>query len=303
MAASPTSPAFVPTLSLCQQSSFSAETTPITIVPAFSHATPLPLFSSLHTSSKQQQKQKQQQQQQSSVVGPFVAGMPLSVPLWMAKILHQKQLAQIQLPEWLSVDFLTQILQQEKTSPLLTTQLPFYYYEIARSLAHLLNTSESSGGMTTWNNNNNNNDENNHHHLYYTGSSTNGLQTKAVLVLLQDLVSLRIDKIRQNFHQLSKETLEQQPDDDDDDDDELPMIAVTGICSVELNKVGPFLQRAFGDYGYLTKRTTTTTPIETDDTRTSPSKEQDKSQTPTTTHLTDDLNNKPRSSVLRRFRQ
>ena len=32
------------------------------------------------------------------------------------------------------------------------------------------------------------------------------------------------------------------------------MIAVTGIASVELNKVGPFLQRAFSDYGYLTQR-------------------------------------------------
>ena len=41
--------------------------------------------------------------------------------------------------------------------------------------------------------------------------------------------------------------------------EELPMIAVTGIASVELNRVGPFLQRAFSDCGYLVRTTNTTT--------------------------------------------
>jgi GINS complex subunit 2 len=145
----------------------------------------------------------------------------------MAKFLYQKQLAQIQLPDWLSVDRLTEILQEEKTSELLTNHLPFHYYEIARSLTSLLNQGTSSSSSD--------------------GSGGSG-QQQAALVVLQDLVAVRIDKIRQNFHELSRETLVHVADD-------LPMIAVTGIASVELNKVGPFLQRAFTDYGYLIQKT------------------------------------------------
>ncbi len=192
-------------MSICQRSSFSAENTPITIVPAFSsRKSPLTLLSSPHQQS----------------VGPFVAGMPTNVPLWMAKLLYQKQLAQIKLPDWLSVDRLTVILKEEKTSELLTNHLPFYYYEIARSLTSVLNQRACDGGSG---------------------------QQQAALVVLQDLVAVRIDKIRQNFHELSRETLVHVAED-------LPMIAVTGIASVELNKVGPFLQRAFSDYGYLIEK-------------------------------------------------
>lgn len=189
-------------MSLCQRASFSAENTPITVIPAFSSKAPLALLSS----------------QQQTSAGPFVAGMPVAVPLWMAKLLYQKQLAQIQLPDWLSVDRLRVLLQEEKSNELLTTHLPFYYYEIARSLTSVLNASSD-------------------------GSSTN---QQAALVVLQDLVAVRIDKIRRNFHDLSRETLVHI-------DGELPMIAVTGIASVELNKVGPFLQKAFSDYGYLVR--------------------------------------------------
>ena len=66
--------------------------------------------------------------------------------------------------------------------------------------------------------------------------------------VLQDILSLRMDKIRQNFHELSQEELQHL------EADELPMVNVTGIASVELNQVGPFLQRAFSDYGYLIRK-------------------------------------------------
>ena len=215
------------TMSLCQRASFSAENTPITVIPAFSSKTPLPLASSpLQTS-----------------VGPFVAGMPIAVPLWMAKLFYQKQLAQIQLPEWLAVDRLKAILQKEKTHELLTTELPFYYYEIARSLTTVLNNTSSSsdGGGGSGG-----------------GGSTTTHHQQAALVLVHDLVAVRIDKIRQNFQDLSRDTLVHM-----EGGEELPMIAVTGIASVELNRVGPFLQRAFSDCGYLVRTTNTTTATTT----------------------------------------
>ena len=135
--------------------------------------------------------------------------MPTEVPLWMAKVLHQRQLAQIQLPEWLHPTRLAQLLSEEKQSTLLTQTLPFYYFEMARSLSALVEPSTR--------------------------------------VLLQDLTQVRVDKIRRHFHELSRTDLQQTLG-------ELPMISVTGIASVELVQVGPFLQRAFSDYGYLTQR-------------------------------------------------
>jgi GINS complex protein len=190
-------------LSLCNQSSFCAENEMVTIIPSFNYDSTVPLISS----------------PEQSDIGPFEAGLPTVVPLWIAKTLYQRKLAQIELPEWLASEHkLVEILQEERESVLLTNQLPFYYYEIARSL--------------------------------------NFCVPKQTQVVLQDVVALRSDKLRQHFHELSRTDLQEQPLDDDDDDKphELPMISVTGIASHEINKVGPFLQRAFSDYGFLTKR-------------------------------------------------
>ena len=184
---------------LCHVASFSAENTPIAVIPAFNFSSNLPLLS-----SPSQDK-----------VGPFRAGLPTDVPLWMAKLLHQRQLGQIQLPKWLTTENLAELLQQEKDSTVLTNKLPFYYYEIARAL--------------------------------------NLVVEKSTQVVLQDLVAVRIDKIRQHFHDLSRNDLSQG---------EMHMIMVTGMGSIELNKVGPFLKQAFSDYGYLIRKSNTKDGIE-----------------------------------------
>jgi GINS complex protein len=216
MASSTASGCAASRLSLCNQSSFCAENTVVTVVPSFHcNDAPLPLLSSPH----------------QRAVGPFVAGLPTEVPLWMAKALHQRNLAQIHLPDWLSTESLSRMLKEERESTFLTanTTLPYYYYEIARSL--------------------------------------NFCTPRPSQILLQDLTALRCDKLRQHFHELSRTELSRprgvggNDDDDDANDDgdgnnpnELPMISVTGIASYEINKVGPFLQRAFSDYGFLTRR-------------------------------------------------
>jgi hypothetical protein len=186
-------------LSLCNQSSFCAENMLVTVIPSFNYDETIPLISCPHQTN----------------LGPFRAGLPATVPLWIAKTLHQRKLAQIELPDWLdSEQKLVEILHEERESGLLTNKLPFYYYEIARSLDFCL--------------------------------------PKQTQVVLQDVVSLRSDKLRQHFHELSKTELQVRPN--YDEDYELPMFSVTGIASYELNKVGPFLQRAFSDYGFLSKR-------------------------------------------------
>lgn len=181
----------------------------VTVVPSFHYDAPLPLLSS----------------PQRGVAGPFVAGMPTEVPLWVAKTLHQRNLAQVHLPDWLSTTTLTETLREERESTLLTSTLPFYYYEIARALTFCT--------------------------------------PKPTQIVLQDLTSLRCDKLRQHFHELSRNELSQprggggkglDDDQDGEENHDLPIISVTGIASYEINRVGPFLQRAFSDYGYLTKR-------------------------------------------------
>ena len=179
----------------------------------------------------------------------------MTVPLWVAKTLKRRNFADIELPDWLSVSVLSSILREERESTLLSRRLPFYYYEIARALDGCLtdattNTQSSSsngdGGTTV----------------------VGGGGGKAVKVVLHDLIAVRSDKLRHHFHELSKSDLVHPPPGYDDDNlavegkgrssqggsGELPIISVTGICSYELNKVGPFLQRAFSDYGFLTRR-------------------------------------------------
>eukprot|EP00980_Cylindrotheca_fusiformis_P006659 scaffold1390_cov138-Cylindrotheca_fusiformis.AAC.62 len=186
------------------KSSFCAENYVVTIVPSFSYNKSLPLLSS----------------QKQDSVGPFIAGMPVQVPLWMAKVLRQRQLAQINIPEWLAPENLTVILKEEKENTVLTNALPFYYYEIARSLQ--------------W-----------------------AMESKSIMILLQDLTNVRVDKLRKQFHDLSKEDLE---------DKELSVISVGGgIASIELNTVGPFLQRAFSDHGYLTSQSTQKSTMDGED--------------------------------------
>jgi hypothetical protein len=227
-------------LSLCNQSSFCADNVMVTIVPSFTSNSK---FNLLSTTSGKNVK-----------VGPFKAGMPIDVPLWIAKTLKRRNFAEIESPEWLSVDVLTSILKEERESTLLSRRLPYHYFEIARALDCCLTDSNNNASSS--------------------GSAAGG--GKATKVVLQDLVAVRSDKLRMHFHELSRSDLVHPPpgyDDVDDDGNyidnsvdkqgqsqaELPIISVTGICSYELNKVGPFLQRAFSDYGFLTRRSLSTT--------------------------------------------
>lgn len=44
-------------------------------------------------------------------IGPFVAGLPIDVPLWMAINLKQRQKARIRPPEWMDVGTLFQVIK------------------------------------------------------------------------------------------------------------------------------------------------------------------------------------------------
>lgn len=56
----------------------------------------------------------------SGDVGPFRASLPVNVPLWFAIQMKQQQKCKIQPPDWMDVERLEAIKEDEKSSRLVT---------------------------------------------------------------------------------------------------------------------------------------------------------------------------------------
>lgn len=106
-------------------------------------------------------------------VGPFTAGLQVQVPMWLATLLKQKTLCRIQSPSWMEVESLKKILQFEQEQDSFSTDLPFRYQEISRTLLALGDLDDDD----------------------------------AIRILLQDISAVRMDKIRRNLHTLSEQSL------------------------------------------------------------------------------------------------
>ncbi|XP_022667586.1 DNA replication complex GINS protein PSF2-like [Varroa jacobsoni] len=70
----------------------------------------------------------------SGDLGPFMAGMPISVPLWAALNLRQQHKCRILPPDWMNVAELERLKQEEKESQVFT-KIPTEHY---REITHLL---------------------------------------------------------------------------------------------------------------------------------------------------------------------
>ncbi|KAJ0962409.1 hypothetical protein J5N97_030264 [Dioscorea zingiberensis] len=66
--------------------------------------------------------------------GPFFPQIAAKVPLWLAVALKRRGKCAIRVPEWMSVERLTQALEAERESPREFQTLPFHYVEISRLL-------------------------------------------------------------------------------------------------------------------------------------------------------------------------
>lgn len=73
---------------------FMAENEIIQIVPTFNHTSHVHLICGSY--------------------GPFRAGLPLNVPVWVALNLRQKKTCRILAPDWMTVDYLHERLEEEK---------------------------------------------------------------------------------------------------------------------------------------------------------------------------------------------
>lgn len=52
----------------------------------------------------------------SGSIGPFKAGLPVHVPLWLAIHMKKQQKCRIVPPDWMDVDFLEEVREEEKRS-------------------------------------------------------------------------------------------------------------------------------------------------------------------------------------------
>ncbi|OQR69018.1 DNA replication complex GINS protein PSF2-like [Tropilaelaps mercedesae] len=70
----------------------------------------------------------------SGDLGPFMAGMPIPVPLWVALSLRQQHKCRILPPEWMNIADLERLKQEEKESQVFI-KIPTEHY---REITHLL---------------------------------------------------------------------------------------------------------------------------------------------------------------------
>jgi hypothetical protein len=186
---------------------FRADDAIVEIVPDFDLPVPLPL----HTSSV--------------LVGPFKAGIATKVPLWMALVLEQRSLARISPPSWLSTASLTAIIRYERREAALfhdETKLPRCYYELAQRLLR------RGGGSTA-----------------SATSTSSDANPDAMMLLVQDLLDIRLDKLRQQFQSLVREHQAGH------DGGGGVLIEVNGMGTYEMAVLHNFVTRALADKSFL----------------------------------------------------
>ncbi|XP_042336665.1 DNA replication complex GINS protein PSF2 isoform X2 [Sceloporus undulatus] len=67
-------------------------------------------------------------------LGPFNPGLPVQVPLWLAINLKQRQKCRLIPPEWMDVEKLEQIREQERNEDTFTPMPSPYYMELTKLL-------------------------------------------------------------------------------------------------------------------------------------------------------------------------
>ena len=142
----------------------------------------------------------------SVAVGPFKAGIECAVPLWMALFLQQRSLAAVVPPNWWKTENLAAIIAHEKSQVSLFPtgdRLPADYYEISKRLTSTTNPPD---------------------------------QSEAIKLLVQDLLEIRLDKLRQQFQTLLTEAVETDL-----------TVAVNGIGTQELAILQSFVTQALAD--------------------------------------------------------
>jgi hypothetical protein len=234
------------TTNLSELAAFRADDTVVEIIPQFTLPQPLRLHTMTSSSSSHHHPK--------GAVGPWQAGIPTPVPLWLACHLQTKRLGTVVLPQWLSVSNLVEILDHERQKETLWpttdddehTRLPFEYYQIAQRMSSIL--------------------------------------PPAVQLLLKDLLQVRLDKLRQQFQGLIRNN---PPDNNsssstEEDEEAGPpdhtTVNISGMGSMEIALLQKTVQQALKDRDVLRQagRRIKTTNWSTAYTETQPQQEEEK---------------------------
>lgn len=76
----------------------------------------------------------------SGDIGPFRAGLPIVVPIWIAVNLRQRQKCRIIAPDWMCVETLLEKKEEEKNSRYFTKMPSEHYMEVAQMLLAVAGT-------------------------------------------------------------------------------------------------------------------------------------------------------------------
>ena len=71
----------------------------------------------------------------SGTFGPFRPAKPVTVPLWLAVYLKERNKCQVQPPRWFDYEYLCKVKAVEKElGDMFSEEIPYYYFEVANLL-------------------------------------------------------------------------------------------------------------------------------------------------------------------------
>ncbi|KAL3269200.1 hypothetical protein HHI36_008282 [Cryptolaemus montrouzieri] len=110
----------------------------------------------------------------SGDIGPFRAGLPVKVPMWVAVNLKQQQTCKIQQPDWMDIDFLEELRETEKNTQTFTKMPNEHYMALTKSILNC--------------------------------ASDDLIRANEIRTLVKDIWDIRMSKLRSSVDLLIKET-------------------------------------------------------------------------------------------------
>ena len=148
--------------------------------------------------------------------------MDTTVPLWLAVMLRKRKLAKIIPPQWMDVEVLKEVLRFERDprEANFSSLLPFRHAEIAQAILSACRAGSGTGAGGG------------------AASDSELPDADRIKLLLEDIATVRMDKIRKNVHTLSSQILSRPST-------VQPIIDVTNIGSLEMHAVKSFVTESF----------------------------------------------------------
>lgn len=145
--------------------------------------------------------------------GPFQPSIPVDVPLWTALQLRKSQKCTIVWPAWLDVEELVSVLESEKENKHQFVALPFHYIEIAT--------------------------------LLFNAAAEDHPDSRKARGLLEDIKTLRAQKIRDGIDQVLKHSEDEQPP---------PFVKLTNVGAMEVHSMRSTFFKAIDKLYDISKR-------------------------------------------------